>query len=187
MRNSRLSAVYAKSLIDLAIEKNQLEPVFADMQYLQTVCEVSPEFARVLQSPIINADKKQAIVTAVTAKNIGEITTAFVTLLIKKGREGYLPQVASAFLSQYNESKGIHEVQLTTAVDASEDLKKSIITKLKSEAGFESVKLETVTNPDIIGGFILEYDNNLIDASIARDLKDIKKQFSQNTYVSNLR
>ncbi|MDR0794243.1 MAG: ATP synthase F1 subunit delta [Chitinophagaceae bacterium] len=179
MQNSRLSGVYAKSLIDLAVEKNQLEPVFADMQYLQAVCKASPEFTRVLDSPIINADKKQKIVTAVTKKNIGKITIAFITLLIKKGREGYLSQIASAFLAQYNKLKGIHVVQLTTAKEASETLKKSIVAKLKSEAGLETVQLETIVKPDIIGGFILEYDNNLLDASVLRDLRDIKKQFHE--------
>ncbi|MDR0794246.1 MAG: ATP synthase F1 subunit delta [Chitinophagaceae bacterium] len=181
MQNSRLSGVYAKSLIDLAVEKDQLEEVFADMQYLQAVCNASPEFTRVLESPIINADKKQKIVAAVTKKNVGKISTAFITLLIKKGREGYLPQIASAFLAQYNTLKGIHVVQLTTAKEASETLKKSIIAKLNSEAGFVNVQLETIINPDIIGGFILEYDNNLLDASVLRDLRDIKKQLYQET------
>ena len=37
MPNPRLASRYAKSLIDLAIEKGQLEEVFEDMQWLQNL------------------------------------------------------------------------------------------------------------------------------------------------------
>ena len=50
-----------------------------------------------------------------------------------------------------------------------------------------NVELETVTDERIIGGFKLEFNNNLVDASILRDLNDIKKQFGQNIFVQNIR
>jgi len=50
-----------------------------------------------------------------------------------------------------------------------------------------NIELETVVNPDLIGGFVLEFNNNLVDASIARDLRDIKKQFRENIYVKQIR
>jgi F-type H+-transporting ATPase subunit delta len=104
-------------------------------------------------------------------------------LLVKKGRESDLPEMAIAFIEQYNEIKGIHQVTLTTAVEVSEDLKKAIEEKVKAENKFATVELTTKTDESLIGGFVLEFDNNLLDASIARDLRDIKKQFTNNTFV----
>jgi F-type H+-transporting ATPase subunit delta len=49
------------------------------------------------------------------------------------------------------------------------------------------VQLETVVDEKIIGGFMLEMDNQLLDASILRDLKDIKRQFDKNLFVQNIR
>ena len=66
MPNPRLAGRYAKSLIDLATEKDQLEAVYADMKYLQAVCKGSPEFVNLLRSPIIHEDKTKAIIEAVT-------------------------------------------------------------------------------------------------------------------------
>jgi F-type H+-transporting ATPase subunit delta len=57
MPNPRLATRYAKSLIDLAIEKGQLEKIFADMQWLQAVCKASREFVNVLKSPVIKVLK----------------------------------------------------------------------------------------------------------------------------------
>ena len=66
MPNPRLAARYAKSLIDLAIEKDQLEKVFADMQWLQAVCKSNRDFVTLLRSPVIKADTKRKIIEAVT-------------------------------------------------------------------------------------------------------------------------
>lgn len=188
MPNPRLANRYAKSLVDLSIEKNQLETVYADMKYLQSVCSASKEFAILLQSPIITADKKSRIFEVVgNAGKVGELTTAFSKLLINKGREGELPEIADAFINQYNAMKGIHRVKLTTAIELSEELKQSISDKAAKEGGLGNVELETKVDESLIGGFVLEFNNNLVDASIARDLRDIKKQFEKNVYVSSLR
>ena len=102
MPNPRLAARYAKSLVDLSLEKGQLEAVYADMKYLQAVCKVSQEFVNLLRSPIIQTDKKKAIIDAVTKGKVTEITALFNRLLITKTRESDLPEIVEAFIGQYN-------------------------------------------------------------------------------------
>lgn len=187
MQNPRLAGRYAKSLVVLAQEQNQLDAVYTDMKYLQDVCKQSKQFTNVLRSPVINGDMKEKIVNEVISKNVGKLSGAFIHLLMKKGRESTLPEIAFAVIEQYNEIKNIHRVKLTTATAASEELKANIISKLKSDAGLQNVELETEVKESIIGGFQLEYKGNLIDASIARDLRDIQKQFQKNIYIQNIR
>ena len=187
MPNPRLAARYAKSLVDLSSEKGQLEEVYADMKYITAVCKLSHEFVNLLRSPIINADQKNSIIVAVTKGKTGALTGMFINLLVKKGREIDLPEIAAAFIDQYNTIKGIHKVKLTTAVPVSETIKKSIEAKVQKEKGLGTIELETAVDEKLIGGFLLEFNNNLVDTSILRDLKDIKKQFSKNLFVHNLR
>lgn len=186
MSNARLAGRYAKSLIDLATEQNQLETIYADMKYIQAVCKSNQDFVNVLRSPIIKADQKNSIINAITKDKVSLLTNSFTVLLVKKGRETDLPEMATAFIEQYNALKGIHQVTLTTAVDVSEEVKKSIEQKVKAESQFSSVELTTKTDESLIGGFVLEFNNNLVDASIARDLKDIKKQFLNNEFISKI-
>lgn len=186
MPNVRLAGRYAKSLLDLAIEQNELNAVHADMQYFQSVCSQSHEFVNVLRSPIIKADQKNAIIHAVIKDAVSNLSLSFIVLLIKKSRERALPEIATAFIEQYNTLKGIHQVSLTTAVEISEDLKQTFEQKIKAETQFKTVELTTHVNEDLIGGFVLSFDNNLIDASIRRDLLDIKKQFLSNDFISKL-
>jgi len=186
MPNARLAGRYAKSILDLAIEQGQLEAVYADMKYIQAVCNASSEFVNMLRSPIIKADQKNSILSAVLQNNVGVLTNSFIVLLVKKGRESDLHEIANTFIEQYNAMKGIHQVTLTTAVEISADMKNSIEQKVKSDNSFASVELTTKTDESLIGGFVLEFNNNLLDASISRDLRDIKKQFLKNEFVGKI-
>ena len=187
MPNPRLAHRYAKSLIDLSTEKNQLELAYADMKFLQSICKSNKDFVSVLQSPIIMPSTKIKILEAVVSSSISDISNLFLKLLVSKGREFELPEIVTAFIDQYNSIKGIHQVKLTTAIALSEELKQAIATKAAKDGGLGKVELEAKVDESLIGGFVLEYNNNLVDASIARDLRDIKKQFAKNVYVPALR
>jgi F-type H+-transporting ATPase subunit delta len=187
MPNPRLATRYAKSLIDLSIEKGQLENVFADMQWLQAVCKSNRDFVNMLRSPVIKADKKEKIIDAVTAGNINEITKAFTHLMIRKGRESNLPEVAAAFITQYKIKKSIYTVKLTTVTALSEDLKNAIVNQIRATSDMQNIELETAVDEKLIGGFVLQTGDKLIDASIAYDLKEIARQFENNDFIYKIR
>jgi F-type H+-transporting ATPase subunit delta len=187
MPNPRLAARYAKSLIDLANEKNQVELVYNDMLFLQALCRESRDFLMLLRSPVVKADKKTAIVDAVTKGKISELTAAFSRLLINKGRESNLPEVIVSFIDQYKQQKGIHTIKLTTAVPVTEDVKKQIIGQVQKQTNLSNIELNATVNADIIGGFVLEIGDTLVDASIAYDLNKIKAQFMNNDFIYKIR
>ena len=187
MPNPRLATRYAKSLIDLSIEKGQLEEVYADMQWLQSVCKSNRDFVNMLKSPVITADKKIKVLGAVAGDKFNTITTAFNALLVKKGRESNLPEIAGAFISQYKGHKKIHTVKLTTATPLSDELRKAIIARVKKTGGFENIELEEKVDKNIIGGFVLQVGDKLVDASISYDLKAIARQFENNDFVYKIR
>ena len=187
MPNPRLASRYAKSLLDLAIEKGQLEQVFSDMLYLQQLTKGSRDFLNLLRSPIVSSDKKQSAVDAVIGKNVSELTEAFTRLLINKNREAELPEIIVAFINQSKENKGIHTVKLTTAVAVSDTVKNQLVEQVKRTSGLQNIELQTIVDPNIIGGFVLQTGDKLIDASVAYDLKMISRQFENNDFVYKMR
>ncbi len=187
MTNPRLAARYAKSLIDIATELNQLNAVHDDILLLNSVCKKSREFVVMLNSPIIPADKKYKIIQAITDNKVSKITQTFIKLLAAKNRESNLPEIITAFVEQFNKMKGIHKVKLTTATPVSDEIKNSFINKIESSSAINNIEMETITDEKIIGGFVLEMDGKLVDASILRDLNDVKKQFDNNDYIHKLR
>jgi F-type H+-transporting ATPase subunit delta len=187
MSNVKLATRYAKSLIGLATERGELEKAFDDMEWLQSLCKGNRDFVSVLRSPIIKPDTKGKIVKAVAQNNIGLLTISFIQLLINKGRESALPDIATAFIQQYKEIKKIHTVKLTTAHPLSDDLKKAFTDHIKSTTEMQNIELETIVKEDIIGGFILQTGDKMVDASVAYDLKEIAKQFENNDFIYKVR
>lgn len=187
MPNPRLATRYAKSLIDLAIERGELEKVHADMQWLRAACKSNRDFVNLLRSPIIKGDTKKKILEAITNGNISEITAGFNRLLITKGRESNLPEISNAFITAYKEKKDIQTIKLTTAAPVSDSVRNAIIEQIKKSVGFQNVELEETVDPDIIGGFVLQAGDKLVDASIAYDLRAIAKQFENNDFIYKVR
>ena len=62
---SKITTRYAKSLLDLAIEKNQLQDCYNDLLSVEALCSESSEFTLMLKSPIIATDKKLAIIKTI--------------------------------------------------------------------------------------------------------------------------
>jgi F-type H+-transporting ATPase subunit delta len=186
MQNPRLASRYAKSLIDIAQEQNVLEAVKGDMELIAKICHDSQDFTLMLKSPVVKADKKAAVIHAILDGKVQQVTMAFMALLVNKGREFYLPEIAGTFALQYKELKNIKTVNLTTAVDIDEDLKKAILDKVSASVQDGHVELKTAVDADLIGGFTLEIGDKLFDASIRRDLVDIKNQFTKNLYVADI-
>lgn len=187
MTNPRLAHRYAKSLLDLSQEKGQLENVFNDMLFLQKLMKGNRDLLNLLRSPVITSDKKLKILDAITGGKVSDATSLFIKLLVNKGREGALPEVITAFIKEYKELKNIHTVTLTTAVPVSEEVKNRFIEQIKKTTAIQNIEMETKVDEKIIGGFILQTGDQLVDASVSYDLREIAKQFRNNDFIYNIR
>jgi F-type H+-transporting ATPase subunit delta len=188
MNNPRLAGRYAKSLLDLATEQNQVDAVYADMKWLQSVCKSNPDFVTLLRSPVIKPSAKQKIIESVTKDRVSKLTTAFIQLLVAKNRELNLPEIVTTYIDQFNALRNIHKVKITTADPISEEMRTAIMANVKAAATpGQTFEIETSVKNELIGGFLLETNGVLVDASILRDLKDIQKQFMNNDYLHRIR
>jgi F-type H+-transporting ATPase subunit delta len=157
------------------------------MLFVQRICKSNPDFVAVLRSPIIKPGTKQKIIESITTGRVNVTTGLFINLLVRKGRENNLPEIANAFVDQFNKLRNIHHLKITSAIPISETLKSDIVAKVKSSTTFQNIEIETAVKEELIGGFVLEMEGTLVDSSILRDLKDIKKQFMDNQYIHKLK
>jgi len=190
MMNPRVAERYAKALITLAVEQNQLENVYYDTSRVLNFCRESREFILFLRSPIIKPSQKNKTITLISegrGRSENNLVIMFVKLLVNKGRGPILPEILQAVEDEYNKIKQIFKVKLTTAVPVSDEVKEAIVKKIKDNTRLENIILNHVIDDSIIGGFKLELGDLLVDGSVEKDLKDIKKQFLNNEYLFNLR
>jgi F-type H+-transporting ATPase subunit delta len=77
---------------------------------------------------------------------------------------------------------------LTTATPVSDVVKNAIVAQIKSSsADMQNIDLETKVDPNIIGGFVLQTGDKLIDASVAYDLRQVSRQFENNDFIYKVR
>ena len=184
MRESLAGNRYAKSLIALSIEKNELDVIYNDMVLISETIEHSKDLDVLLKSPVVKTDKKQEILTAIFGKNTTELTKQFLLLISSRNREALIGDIANAFVRQYKVIKKIIVTEITSAVKLDAVQKQKILQLLNTEDS-SSVEVIEKINPDIIGGFIVRVDDKQIDASISRKLDDLRQDFSKNQYIAD--
>jgi F-type H+-transporting ATPase subunit delta len=174
MNDSKVSVRYSRALFESALEKKLLDKVYNDMIFISEVCDLK-EMKEFLTSPIIVPSKKTAILHKVVGDKIHDITLSLIDLLVKNGRESFLPAVARVFVHQTKEHNGITESILTTAIKIDDKIRKQII-DLVSGIFKTKVDLKEIVDKDIIGGFVLKVEDNFIDASVKNKLRKIEKE-----------
>lgn len=182
MNDSKISVRYSRALFQSALEKKILDKVNQDMILITEICKV-PETKEFLQSPVIVPSKKIDIFHKILGENVEKITLSLIDLVVKNGRESFLPAIARVFINETMKYKGITKSVLTTATGVDEKVKKQI-SGLISDLFRTKAELEEVIDPEIIGGFILRVDDNYIDASVRTKLNKIKKELMRSVIPS---
>lgn len=187
MLNPRLAARYAKSILDLSIEQKSMEQVYGDMEWIAKISKSNPDFVNMLKSPVIHADTKIKALDAILKDKVSTLTVLFYKLLVKKERESALPEIAKAFIDQYKVFNNIHTVKLTTAVPLSKEMTDSILDQIRATTNMEEIELLTVVDEALIGGFILQVGDKMVEGSVAYDLRQIARQFENNDFIYKIR
>jgi F-type H+-transporting ATPase subunit delta len=182
MKETKIANRYAKALFDLALEKELLDHVKTDMELVVSVCQQNKDFTMMLKSPIIFTDKKEAILKEIFENQIQQMSYFFLLIITNKKREAVIESIAQQFIVIYKEYKNITEAQLSTAVEIDQQLKAQLVALLKEQTKGE-IELDTKVEKDLIGGFVLNYDNKQYDSSIQKQIKKLKQDFDQNLYI----
>jgi F-type H+-transporting ATPase subunit delta len=186
MSVARIVSRYAKSVIDLAIERDQLERVKEDFDAFAEVLK-NRDFYLMLKSPVVKPDKKKKIFELLFGGKFSEMTQAFFNILLVKNRENYLPEITREFIAQYRAYKHIFTINVRTAEPISDDMLELIRKKLLDE-GLAEGHLEMVSHvdPSLVAGVVLEFNGSLYDASASRKLEAFRKSFRDNLYISKI-
>ena len=175
MSTQRIATRYAKSLIDLAVDQDKLQQIFDDVNGFLKICD-NREFYLLLKSPIVNSDKKKNIFNSILKDKVDPLMFDFLSIILRKGREEFLPEIAESFIEQYKEMKEITTVTLTTASEISEAKLNEIKERIKqSGQTYANIDLQHKIDPSIIGGLIIEFGDRLYDASILHKLNQMRK------------
>jgi len=176
MNDSKIPVRYAKALFELAVEKSLTDKICNNILLVQEVVQMQ-EIKDLLTSPIVTSLQKKKMFKAILEEKVDALMLSFIDMVVKNKRETYLDGIARYFIRLYKIEKNIKSVELTTAVEIDsaqkEAFKNQVLKSYKAE-----IELIAKVNPEIVGGFVLQVDDLLYDASVKRQLRNI-----QNTLV----
>lgn len=184
MEGSRAALRYAKALLELANEKNKAADVNNDMNLISNTIAASEDLQAVLKSPGVKPSDKKAALEKIFS-SVDQLSLNLFGVLLENKRINLLAIVASKYSLLFNEMNGVQEAKVITAVTLSPEMEDQIQTKVKNMTGNEA-KINNIIDESILGGFILRVGDLQFNASIAHQLKDLKRKFHNNTYISKI-
>lgn len=170
-----ISVRYARALLKASTEAELSDKVYRDMQVLAVSYIKVPELRFTIDNPMLSKETKEELLLTATGGEPCELTKSFFKLALKEDREGMMQFMANSFITLYRRQKNLIRAKLLTAVAVTPDTERRFQTLVEGKTS-GTVEFETEVNPDIIGGFILEYDTYRMDASVKSKLNAILSQ-----------
>ncbi|MBQ8064410.1 MAG: F0F1 ATP synthase subunit delta [Prevotella sp.] len=167
-----ISVRYARALLKSAIDARLEDQVYREMMTVAKSYVDVPALRQTIDNPMLSKDKKEALLTVAAGEQPSALTKAFITLVLKEDRENVMQFMANSYVTLYRQQKNIIRGKLTTAARVSAETEQKMRQMVQSKTN-GTVEFETEVNPDIIGGFILEYDTFRMDASVKSKLNNI--------------
>ncbi len=180
MAGKRAAQRYAKALLSLASEQNQLDAIDADIRLIDQTVVDSKDLRVMLKSPIIKSELKQACLHQIF-KGVNPLVTNLFEVLLQNKRINLLPDVVKAFIGLVDKLNNVTTAKVTTAVPLDADMEAKIRQKIKEITGDEATLVKHI-DENILGGFVLRIDDLQYDASISGKLTSLQQKFKQSAY-----
>jgi F-type H+-transporting ATPase subunit delta len=170
---------YANALFEAAQEQGRLEPVRDELHAFAEAVEQVPQLRELLINPQLDSRAKVEALRAVLA-DADELVRNFLLLLAEKGRANQLTEIVREFDALTAAEEGILDVELTTAVELSDDDATKILGQIEQVSG-RKLRAKREVDPRLIGGFVLRAGSHRADASIRGRLERLRRELKGAT------
>ena len=185
MSSYRINTNYAKALLMLATDRQDVDRVADDMRLVADVTAENRELSAVFANPVLPAAKKKGIVEALFSGKVSDTTMAFLVFLVRKNRSVNMRGVSEAYLGLWRNVKGIVLSDLVTHQPVDEEAR-AVVKQLVQEYTGKTVELHEGTDTNMLGGFKLEFDHKMYDARLRTKIRKLRQEFAKNDYESKL-
>jgi len=186
-----LAKHYANALLNLSIKEKNLAEVEKAFDSFTNSAYKDPRFSVFMGSPIIPRDKKEALLEQILPANTPQILKLFLKLVLAKKRFEILRTIETKFQLLSEKTRGIRRAEFISAAPVAAETEKNITLFLEKQlrsAPVSSsqplkieVKLITKTDPELLGGFVLKFDESVIDASYRTRLGELRQKLDTAT------
>jgi len=170
---------YSKALADVALETGQEAEVGRDLATYQEIFVAVPDLLVIFDSPAVQRETKERILDQLLGKYpVGATTGNFLRMLLRQNRIRYFREIVEHYTKYVNSRKGIFAAQVTVASPLSEQDLEALRTSLGAATG-NTVILDVKSDPELLGGLVVQIGSTVYDGSIRRQLSEMRERLSK--------
>jgi F-type H+-transporting ATPase subunit delta len=170
---------YASALFQAAKERGSLEIARDQLREFVDAVDAVPELRELLLNPQLDSADKVDALRAILA-DADELVRNFLLLVAEKGRAAELEEIAREFEALVAAEEGVLDVELTTAVELSEDDARKLLDRIEQVSG-RRLRATREVDPGLIGGFVLRAGSHRADASVRGRLERLRRELKGAT------
>ena len=172
--STRAARVYAEAMIAIGKEQGTLAEIHTELMGLNQLYRENREFRAFFTAPGLDKEEKFRVLSLALEDQVGKPVLGLLSVMIRKGRETLLDNVADQFAKFKDIAEGKVHIHVDTARPLADDQKDTIREIVETKSGLTAELHEKVV-PELIGGTIVKVNDYVIDGSIRRRLKALKK------------
>lgn len=166
---------YAKALYKVALERHQDARMFDLMQNMAQSFDLNHQLQDIVANPFVDQDEKNKLLTTAAGATAQDATFAdFLKLIAENRRVSLVHQIALSYIDIYRRANNIRRVQVVSAAPLDPAVEKRIKDLVTAHLNGGTMDFSSVVNPELIGGFIINIDNDRLDASLRHELKELR-------------
>ncbi|MFZ0407779.1 MAG: ATP synthase F1 subunit delta [Cyanobium sp.] len=166
-----ITSPWAEAFLQVSEATGDTDAVIDQAKAVLVLWEHSPELRAAMASPVLEVAAKKAALVSLFGDQVTPAFLNLLKLLADRQRIGYLDAVLGRVLELYREQNGIALATVTSATALSDEQQALITEKVKTVAGTDKVEVNLLVDPALIGGFVLSVGSQVIDASLAGQVR----------------
>lgn len=179
MNTGPIAHRYAKAALKYAQDTGSGDMIYSQACVLVLRMQEIRQLADAVQKhPEVSLERKLEILESALGEPMADALRRFVVLVYEHKRIEHFERMLYSFIEQYREANAIMVGKLVTAAPVA-GLKERLQTAL-SEKTSVSVLLDEETDPEILGGFVLNIDDLRVDASVEGQFRLLRRELIDN-------
>ena len=170
---------YAKALYKFAVENGDSQEIYEILKSLSFRYAAIDELKRAVLNPEISDEEKGSYMLKLVGGKSGSSLDKFLLLCVRNNRAEYLQKISLAYVALYREAHEIAHVVITTAAPMPDEEISAITDIVKRRLGAMTLEIEKVVDADLIGGFTVKINGLVLDASVKRELNELRLQLQK--------
>lgn len=167
---------YAKALYKVCLERDCAGRCYTLTSTLASSFDDTPGLQSTVANPFVPMADKVKLLTAAAGATAADTTFAdFLKLLVKNRRIDIAGDIARAYTAVYRQANHIYRVEVVSAVPmdpaALDRIRQIVDSRLPENS---STEFSSRIDPSLVGGFIVNINNERLDASVSNQLKELR-------------